>query len=186
MSEVRPRGSDPAKAQLEELYREMLPQVSRFATSRLGADEGRDVASEVFHAAVVAFTDGRADQVTPAWLMAVTKNKVIDRWRKAERRSAISLRFRPRAGDLAEFPESWFDNERRDAVLRTLNRMSTRDRSLLVLHYLDGIPARELAEQLDVSVSAVESRLARARRKFHGFFEIEPASAEPRRAGGSA
>lgn len=176
-----PQGPESGKAELEALYRDMLPKVYRFASARLGSEEGHDVASEVFHAAVVAYTDGRSEQVTPAWLMTVTKNKVIDRWRMAERRSSIALRFRPRADDLADFPQDWFENTQRDAVLRALGRMANRERSLLVLHYLDGISTSELATQLDVSVSAIESRLARARRKFHSFFEIEPAAKRRRR-----
>jgi RNA polymerase sigma factor (sigma-70 family) len=170
-----PESGDPGKADLEALYREMLPQIYRFTSARLGADDGRDVASEVFHAAVVAFTDGRAAQVTPAWLMVVAKNKVIDRWRMAERRGAIAMRFLPRADDLAEFPQDWFENSQRDAVLRALGRMATKERSLLVLHYLDGIATHDLAAQLDVSHSALESRLARARRKFRSYYEAEPA-----------
>ena len=182
------QGPESGKAELEALYREMLPQVYRFASARLGPEDGHDVAAEVFHAAVVAFTDGRAGQVTPAWLMVVTKNKVIDRWRMAERRGAIAMKFRPRADDLADFPHDWFENIQRDAVLRALGRMATKERSLLVLHYLDGISTLELAAQLDVSVSAIESRLARARRKFHSFFEIEPAAKTRRRnkSGGAA
>lgn len=179
MTNIQETG-DPRKAELEALYREMLPQVFRFTSARLGPEDGRDVSSEVFHAAVVAFSDGRAGQVTPAWLMVVAKNKVIDRWRMAERRGAIALRFLPRAADLAEFPHDWFDDSRRDAVLRALGRMDTKERSLLVLHYLDGISTHDLAAQLDVSHSAIESRLARARRKFRSFYEIEPAPRQRR------
>jgi RNA polymerase sigma-70 factor (ECF subfamily) len=164
---------DSSIEQLESLYREMLPQVHRFACSRLGSEDGRDVASEVFHAAVVAFGDGRAGNVTPAWLMAVTRNKVIDRWRQAERRSAISLRVLPRKSDQTEFPDDWYDEPHREAVLRALGRLAKKDRGILVLHYVDGIPAPELAASLDVSVSAIESRLARARRKFKSFYQLE-------------
>ena len=164
------------KERLETLYREMLPHVHRFACGRLGPEEGRDVAAETFHAAVVAFADGREDEVTPAWLMVVARNKVIDRWRKAERRSAIRLKFLPRAGDLADFPADWFEQPQREAVVRALGRLRAKDRSLLVLHYLDGISAADLATQLDVTTSAVESRLARARRRFRSFYETEPAA----------
>lgn len=175
---------DSSIEQLEALYREMLPQVHRFASSRLGTEEGRDVASEVFQAAVFAFADGRAGNVTPAWLMAVTRNKVIDRWRQAERRSVISLRILPRKSDLTEFPEDWYDEPHREAVLTALGRLAKKDRGLLVLHYLDGIPAPELAASLDVSVSAIESRLARARRKFRSFYEVETATDQRRPAAG--
>ena len=53
----------------ETLYREMLPTVYRFTTARLGPTDGEDVAAEVFHAAAIAYRDGRRQQVTPAWLI---------------------------------------------------------------------------------------------------------------------
>lgn len=150
----------------EALYREMLPVVHRFAATRLGEADGEDVASEVFHAAAVAVRDGRSEAVTPAWLMAVTRNKVIDRWRLAERRSAILLLNRGRADDYVEFPADWNQDPRREHVLAALDRCRPADRTLLVLHYLDGMSAAALAEVMSCSVSAMESRLARARRAF--------------------
>lgn len=150
----------------EALYREMLPTVYRFATARLGRTDGEDVAAEVFHAAVIAFQDGRSEHVTPAWLMAVARNKVIDRWRRAQRRNAIDVLHRAREEDLMEFPTDWSASERRPAVMAALEQMKSRHRNLLVAHYVDGIGAPELAEMLGMSVSAVESALARARRSF--------------------
>jgi RNA polymerase sigma-70 factor (ECF subfamily) len=164
----RPREGRDA---FEVLYREMLPTVYRFTTARLGRSEGEDVASEVFHAAAIAFRDGRREQVTPAWLMAVARNKVIDRWRRAQRRSAIDLLHRSREEDLMEFPSDWSVAERRPAVMAALERMKPRHRNLLLAHYVDGIPAPELAETLDTSVSAVESALARARHSFKKLYE---------------
>jgi len=158
-------------SEFEELYRNMLPTVYRFASARLGPEEGEDVTSEVFHAAAVAFTDGRADIVTPAWIMTVTRNKVIDRWRTAARRNAIALRFRPRKADLASFPADWTEDPRREHVLAALDAVSTDDRALLVLHYLDGMSAPDLAAELDITVSAIESRLARARRRFRSHYK---------------
>ena len=127
----------------------------------------------MFHAAAVAFTDGRAERVTPAWLMAVTRNKVIDRWRTAERRSAIALRNRGRRDDYVEFPDDWTADPRREHVLAALDRCKSDERTLLVLHYLDGMPASELADAMGCSISAMESRLARARRSFRRFYTPE-------------
>lgn len=162
-----------ARSDFERLYREMLPTVHRFAATRLGEGEAEDLAAEVFHAAVVAHGDGRAQQVTPAWIMAVARNKVIDRWRSAERRSAIALRNRVRREDLVTFPANWSDDERRDEVLAALGRMRPADRSLIVHYYLDGMTASALAEVLECSVSAVESRMARARRSFRSRYQPE-------------
>ena len=162
-----------SKDRFEAIYRAMVPTVHRFVVTRLGASEAEDVVAEVFHAAAVAFTDGRSHQVTDAWLMAVARNKVIDRWRTAERRSAIALRNRGRRDDYVEFPHDWAADPRREQVLAALDRCKPAERTLLVLHYLDGIPAPELAPVLDCSVSAVESRLARARRSFRQFYDPE-------------
>lgn len=158
-------------ASFEALYRKMLPVVHRFAATRLGEADGEDVASEVFHAAAVALRDGRSETVTPAWLMAVTRNKVIDRWRTAERRSAILLLNRGRTEDHVDFPSDWSSDPRREDVLAALDRCRSSDRTLLVLHYLDGMPAPALAEAMSCSVSAMESRLARARRAFRRHYQ---------------
>ena len=162
-----------ARSDFERLYREMLPTVHRFASNRLGEAEAEDLVADVFHAAVVAHGDGREHQVTPAWIMAVARNKVIDRWRTAERRSAIALRNRVRKDDLVTFPAHWSHDERRDDVLAALDHMRPADRSLIVLHYLDGMTASALSEVLECSVSAVESRLARARRSFRSHYQPE-------------
>lgn len=168
------RSLDPAvEASFEELYRTMLPTVYRFTTARLGPVEGEDVAGEVFHAAVVAYTDGRRDAVTPAWLMAVARNKVIDRWRKAERRNAITFLNRKRPTELMSFPEDWAESPQRGAVLATLDRLTPRHRNLLVAHYVDGMAVPELADLIGSSVAAIESALARARRSFRAHYDPE-------------
>jgi RNA polymerase sigma-70 factor (ECF subfamily) len=168
VSDTHPNQDPPrvARDAFEVLYCEMLPTVYRFTTTRLGHADGEDVAAEVFHAAAIAFQDGRRQQVTPAWLMAVARNKVIDRWRRAQRRNAIDFLHHAREEDLMDFPKDWSASERRPAVMAALDRIKPRHRNLLIAHYVDGIPAPELAETLEMSVAAVESALARARTSF--------------------
>ena len=157
-------------ARFETVYRKNLPDVYRYATARLGTSDGEEVTAEVFHAAAVAFNDAREEHVTPAWLMAVTRNKVIDRWRKAERRNALAHLLQPGKGDLVTFPDDWAADPNREAVLAALDKVSDRHRALLILHYVDGMPAREIAETLGMSVSSIESALARARGSFRRYY----------------
>lgn len=164
------RGEVDTTEAFEALFRDMVPRVHRFAATRLGEANAEDVVADVFHAAAVAFNDGRRAMVTPAWIMAVARNKVIDRWRQAERRSAIALRYRGRADDHVEFPEHWSQDPRREDVLAALDRMRPADRELICLHYLDGMSQRAIAEALGCTLSAVESRLARARRAFRRLY----------------
>ena len=162
---------DRLEQEFESVYRRMLPTVYRYAVARLGRADGEDVTAEVFHAAAVAFADGRREQVSDAWLMAVARNKVIDRWRRAERRNALAHLVRPRADELVELPPDWSHGPQRERVLRVLDQISPRHRHVLIAHYVDGIPAPELAGHLGVSVAAIESALARARRAFRRAFD---------------
>lgn len=167
-------GAPPLRA-LEEVFRTNVGMVYGYAAARLGRAEGEDVVGEVFQAAALAFSDGRADRVSPAWLMAVTRNKVIDRWRTAERRMAkthLLDQLREVVGPL----EISLDRERRDQVLDTLSELSARHRMLLVLHHLEGQSVPEIADALGENERAVESALVRARSRFRTLYERRAAS----------
>ena len=151
-------------------YDSNVRDVYSFARARVGGDDAEDVTSEVFHAAAIAFKHGREEEISIAWLIGVARNKIIDRWRKAQRHKAKAHLLRPRESDVA-VPPDWYDDERRDAVLASVDQLSERHRSLLILHHLDGMPIAEIAEALEMSHSAVESALARARRAFRTEYE---------------
>lgn len=153
------------------LYEEMLPAVYRYATSRVGQTTGEEICGDVFHAAAAALSDGRESDVTPGWLMAVAKNKVIDHWRRQERRQRVTHLVDLRTSDFVEpsaearASRGWSD------VMRALDRLPERYRTLLTLRYLDDLTVAELARTSGQSESAIESALARARRSFRGIFE---------------
>jgi RNA polymerase sigma-70 factor (ECF subfamily) len=174
-SEQADGGKMPPLRALEDVYRSNVQLVYGYAVARLGRAEGEDVTGEVFQAAALAFAEGRADHVTPPWLMAVTRNKVIDRWRRAERRMA-KAHLLEQAGEVVGPLELSLDRERRDQVLDTLSKLNGRHRMLLVLHHLEGQSVQELADALGESVRAVESALARARRRFRTIYERRAAS----------
>lgn len=158
---------------LEAIYRRNVRRVHGFARNRLDAEAAADVTSEVFHAAAIAFRDDRGDLVTDAWLMAVVRNKVNDHWRRAYRRKAKHHLTHRRRDDAVEFPVDWNDDPRRADVLRALDALPERDRSLLVLHHVDGMTTTDLAQDLAMSVAAIESALARARRRFRSVYDEE-------------
>jgi len=161
----------------EECYRQHVDMVFAYATARLGRSDGEDVTAEVFHAAVVAYHDGRQAQVTAAWLMAVTKNKVIDRWRQASARKAKAHLFW--IGTPSEWPDAWADPAHRQQVVSCLERLKPEDRLLLILRHVDGMSVPEIASAANRSVTAVESQLARARvefrKNYRGIEEVDHA-----------
>ncbi len=63
-------------------------------------------------------------------------------------------------------PLRWLlDEERREAVRRALHELPARDAEVLLLKYTENWKYQEIAAHLGMSVSAVEARLFRARRK---------------------
>ena len=84
-----------------------------------------------------------------------------------EESSLKTLRFRK---GLASFDENSHEpltflmsQERQKSVRSALERMSERDRQLLLLKYVEGFSYSQIAERVGVSASAVQSRLHRAR-----------------------
>ncbi len=164
-------GADQAQASAAAtaLYEAEAEAVYGYARARLSPQEAEDVTSEVFHAAMVALTDGRARQVNGAWLMVVARNKVIDRWRR--RSSDRNKRDRIKAErNVAEVLDEWATADRRAAVLAALDQLPHHYRTALVMRHLDGHAIRTIAESLSVSVAAAESTLARARRAFRAAY----------------
>lgn len=155
---------DADAEEFERMYRANVRLVYSYTRARVGEDDGADITADVFHAAVVAFRTGHADTVTTPWLMAVTRNKVIDHWRKAQRRKTKAHLLALRQDDIQEhFELASLD---REELLRVLDQLSDRHRMLLILHHVDGMSLRELADALETSEPAVRSALARARRAF--------------------
>jgi RNA polymerase sigma-70 factor (ECF subfamily) len=60
-----------------------------------------------------------------------------------------------------------------DMVGRALDRLSVNDRTLLVLHYYEELPLREIAERVGASAKTVKSRLFTARRALERAVEVE-------------
>jgi hypothetical protein len=67
----------------------------------------------------------------------------------------------------------------RQVVLRALGRLSEKDRSVLVMHDIDGVSVREIADQAEQPRFTVHTRLRRARARFEEL--VRTIEAEPRR-----
>lgn len=152
-------------ARFERVFRAEVDRVYSYARARLGDADAEDVVSDVFLAAALAIRDGNEAGFSGAWIMAVTKNKVIDHWRRAQRQKVRTMLLRQTESQLTQI-DDWTDPGNRELVIDTLDQLSSRHRLLLVLHYVDCLSVPEIATELGQSISAVESVLARARRAF--------------------
>src|SRR6266511_3138763 len=117
-----------------------------------------------------------------AWLRRLLVNACHDEGRRQRRRgSEVTLLsiHAPSIGDLsAEFAE-------RDALERAFRRLSSEQRTAVVLHYYEGLSQPEVADATGVPLGTVKSRIHHAIRALRAALEADGRSAELTR-GGSA
>lgn len=153
--------ADPAAfARLVELH---FQPVYRVAWRMLGGPEGaEDIAQEAFLRLWQNPRQVREARALKSWLMRVASNLVVDRYR---RQGPIDPGELPETADSAPGPELAL--RRTDvaaAIDGAIADLPERQRLALVLSHYEGYGNPEIASALDVSVEAVESLLARARR----------------------
>jgi RNA polymerase sigma-70 factor (ECF subfamily) len=127
-----------------------------------GAADAEDIAQEAFVKLWQNPAQVREAGALKGWLMRVASNAVIDRSR------------RPRHGDLDAVPEIQDPQARPDAPLDRseaaklidgrIAALPDRQRLALSLVYFEGLSNIDAAQVMDVSIEAIESLLARARR----------------------
>jgi RNA polymerase sigma-70 factor (ECF subfamily) len=158
-----------------ELVRRHLPKMVGLARRMLGdAAEAEDVAQEVFlrvwrHAA--EWRPGQAKFET--WMHRVAMNLCLDRLRRASRQGG---EVSPETPDHhASATRALDDAQRRERVRLALGVLPERQRAALVLCYYQERSNIEAAAILGVSVEALESLLARARRTLKNELSAERA-----------
>lgn len=148
-----------------------LPRLLAVAARMLGdRAEAEDVAQEAFlriwqQAARWQAGTARFD----TWLYRVALNLCSDRLRRRRETYVADV---PDSADTGAAPDqALFDTERRRSVDAALAALPHRQREAIVLTYYQELSNIEAASAMDVSVDALESLLARARRNLAAFLK---------------
>lgn len=165
------RGEPRACAQLVDRH---LGRVHRLATRLLDDPaEAEDVAQELFlRLWQAASAWRRGDARVSTWIHTVTVNLCRDRLRR--RRPQLTMDAvleNTLASDEAMQPDATLQDVQRDHQLRAaIAGLPERQREALLLFHYEGLDQIECAHALGVSVDALESLLARARRALKSQF----------------
>jgi RNA polymerase sigma-70 factor, ECF subfamily len=135
------------------------------------ADDAEDIVQEAF-LRLWRFT-GRIDPVKiPAWLTRVVHNLCIDQ----TRRQKTLRRHLGRPDELALDTLASTDNPdaehehgegptpEQQALLEAMTTLPTETRSIMIMHYYQGLKLAEIAEILDMNINSLKVRIHRARR----------------------
>ncbi len=160
------------------LYQRHQQKVRSTLYQLCGADGLDDLVQEVFLRAWKGLTKFRQTAQFTTWLYRITWNVASDR-----RRSYAQIRSRQVSvedSQLQNIPSYGTDTTNQlntihyqDLVQRGLAQLSSDHRTVLVLHDLEGLPQKEIAEIVGIPVGTVKSRLFHARAALKNFLDSQ-------------
>lgn len=169
------RGDQRAFDQFFDSY---ASRIAAFASRRSSLDAAplEDVVQLTLISAIRSLGTFRGGSSLFTWLCQICRNQLIDARRKADRQpksqSLDEMSTRRPTAELVELVnyrdplEECTEDSNRDAVRRTINRLPASYARILELRFGDELTVPEIASLLQLTESAAESRLVRARQAF--------------------
>ena len=158
------KGDDQSFGHLVEAYQK--PVFSLCYRMLGNANDAEDAAQETFIRAYQHLRRYDRNRSFATWLLSIASHHCIDRMRKRQLAtvSADALPGEIIADSNAPNPERVFQGQEKEALLqRLLSQLKPTDRAAIILRYWYDYSEAMIAEALDLSVSAVKSRLYRSR-----------------------
>ena len=181
-------------AAFEQIYRNHHRYVQMQARRVISdAHRAEDIAQEAFLRLVRQLLASDGQIKLRAWLHRTTTNLAIDEHRRSrtqqqyhEQRSPIvELQRTLDPGDRGHPEQEAESGEVRSTLRQVVDTMPARYRAILALRELEGLDYISIARTMNLSVSAVESLLFRARRRFTEVYQqvagVEARPSAPRR-----
>ena len=151
------------------LVQENSGLVYRVALRIVGAEEAQDASQEVWIRVWRSIGNFRGESAFSTWLYKITVNTCLSARRKEQ-----TMRLREVGGEFpAQLPvqpggeddpeAAILDGERRDEILRALERVRDEHRAALVLRHMEGLSYSEVASILDVPDGTAKGWVSRGR-----------------------
>src|SRR5436305_11171277 len=145
----------------EKLYQRHVGDVYRYALVVMRSPEdAEDVTQTTFMNAYRAFARGERPRTPQNWLITIAHNVCRQRFRQLQRRPNELPLEEDEIAQIAPDDET----PSADDIRRALSHLAFNQRAALVMRELEGRSYAEIADVLQVSTSAVETLIFRARR----------------------
>ncbi len=152
-------------SEFETLYIQCFPASMRLAISLLHEeDEARDAVHEVF--LKLWESENRVDNPS-AYILRAVRNTCLSRIRKLDVREKIKLKL------MLEPPPDDFDYEQRNEEVKVAieRLLSSREQQVVEKVYTEGLSYKDAAENLGVSVAAINKNIVAALKKLRTHFK---------------
>ena len=148
---------------LAEVFDRYYVSIYRYIYHHIGhVETAEDLTGEVFQRLLVQLQDGRGpDRHLKAWLFQVASNLVVDESRRLAHRDHMVLDETVQASDVN------VDEQAQQAILAehtraAMQKLTPKQRSIILLKFVEGLENAEVARILDMPVGAVKSLQHRA------------------------
>ena len=172
-------------AAFDRFFADYFPRLYRFTLSRVGADEDavKEIVQKTLCRAVQKLHTYRGEAALYTWLCRLCRNEISEHFKHTRKTAARECAFDDAGiGAILETLDSGERHEPshaaqrlqlRELIQTILDHLPARQGNALEWMYVQGLSVREIAARLDVSESAAQSLLARARQRFReGFSAI--------------
>lgn len=152
-----PGGSNAIQRLVEENWIPLYRYAYRLSGSNADAE---DLVQDTFCQAQESLKQLRDPERARPWLFKILRNAFLHRVRADRKRAFVSLEA---AGDVAEPPPEPLPEVDQEQLQQALDELPEVFRTPIILFYFEEFSYRDVAEQMDLPIGTVMSRLARAK-----------------------
>ena len=154
-------GLPGSQRSVAKLVDEHYTSLYRYAFRLTGsAAEAEDLTQETYCKAQENFTQLRDPERARPWLFRILRNLYLHRVRSARQEACIPL---DAVADLIEVPTPPLPDIEPEQLQQALQELPEPFRTPIILFYFEDFSYRDIAEQMDLAIGTVMSRLARAK-----------------------
>ena len=124
------------------------------------AADAEDLTQEAFGKAISRIDQLRDEDKARGWLFRILRNAYLRRIRDEKRHRVVPL---DAVGDVAERPPEPMPELDPARLQLALNELDEAFRTPIILYYFEEFSYKDIAEQMDLPIGTVMSRLARAK-----------------------
>ena len=151
-----------------KVYRKTISMVKDLETAK-------DLTQEILIKAFLSLAKFEGKSKFSTWLYMVTYNYCIDYIRKQKRINTKEQEYQK-----SGYQDTYHEDENDEVELlememgrlsELLEKLSTEDKTMLLMYYQDDMSIKDLQEYFDMGASAIKMRLSRARTKIRKLYE---------------
>src|SRR3954447_22956645 len=154
---ARPGSAQTVQRLVDEHYVALYRYAYRLSGSSADAE---DLTQEAFCKAQLNLAQLRDPGRSKPWLFSILRNAYLQRVRARRQEVSLSL---DDLGDVAEPPPDPLPEIDPEQLQQALNDLPEVFRTPIILYYFEDFSYRDIAEQMDLPLGTVMSRLARAK-----------------------